>query len=216
MRPDQRNRIVISQREALKRNGFHPNALFWSSKEVQEKRFQVFAKSGIQSADTLLDIGCGFGDFADYLKQKNILVEYTGIDISKDLLQVGKQHYPEIILQEADLFEFNPQAKSYDYVMLSGALNRKFMGNKGAESASDYSFQIIRRMFETCKKGIAFNLLDARHSWTAERWDLQSFHPDEIIAFIRDLTCHYQLVDDYLENDFTVYAWRKDEFKPKI
>ena len=213
MTPEQRKRIVISQRDALKRNGFHPNALFWSNKDVQELRFEVLAASGIQSGNSLLDIGCGFGDFSEYLMQKNISVDYTGIDISKDLLEVGQQNYPQIKLIEADLFDFNPKPQSYDYVMLSGTLNRKFMGNQGAESATDYSYTVIRRMFKTCKQGIAFNLLDARHQWTAQRWDLQSFHPDDVISFISELTSHYQLIDGYLENDFTVYAWREDKEK---
>jgi len=109
------------------------------------------------------------------------------------------------------LFDYNPELESYDYVMLSGMLNRKFMGNQGAESATDYAYKIIRRMFKTCKKGIAFNLLDARHEWTAKRWDLQSFHPDEIIESVRGFTNKYQLIDGYLENDFTIYAWRQEK-----
>ena len=156
MTPAQRQRIVLSQCDALRRNGFHPNALFWSSQEVQQLRFQILANIGIQSGNSLLDIGCGFGDFAAYLDKQGTPVTYTGIDISGDLLARGSQHYPELELIEADLFDYNPEPKSYDYVMLSGMLNRKFMGNQGAESATDYSYKIIRRMFEICKNGIAF------------------------------------------------------------
>lgn len=209
MTPAQRQRIILSQRDALRRNGFHPNALFWSNQKVQQLRFQILADIGIQPNNSLLDIGCGFGDFAAYLAKQETPVRYTGIDISKDLLEQGRQHYPELKLIEADLFEYNPELKSYDYVMLSGMLNRKFMGNHGAESAKDYAYKIIRRMFKTCKTGIAFNLLDARHEWTANRWDLQSFHPDEIIEIVTDFTHKYQLIDNYLENDFTIHAWRE-------
>ena len=209
MTPEQRQRIILSQRDALRRNGFHPNALFWSNQEVQELRFQVLANIGIQSEESLLDIGCGFGEFASFLHKKNQIVDYTGIDISADLLEEGRVHYPELKLIEADLLDFNPKFKSYDYVMLSGALNRKFMGNSGAESATDYSFEIISRMFKVCKKGIAFNLLDARHEWTAGRWDLQSFHPNEIIELISQFTNNFKIIDDYLDNDFTIYAWRE-------
>lgn len=209
MTPEQRERIILSQRDALRRNGFHPNALFWSNQEVQELRFQVLANIGIQSGNSLLDIGCGFGDFAAYLKKQEIPVVYTGIDISAALLSEGKNHYPDLELIEDDLLDYDPDEKSYDYVMLSGALNRKFMGNQGAESSREYSYKIISRMFETCSNGIAFNLLDARHEWTAGRWDLQSFQPDDVSQFVSQFTSKFQLIDDYLENDFTVYAWRE-------
>ncbi len=212
MTPEQKQRIILSQRDAFKRNGYHPHALFWSSREVQEIRFKIIADIGIganaNGRDSILDVGCGFGDFAAYLERQNISTSYTGIDISADLLAEGRRQYPDLKLLQADLFEFDPKPQSFDYVTLSGTLNRKFMGNNGAQSAKDYSLEVIKRMFASCKKGIAFNLLDARHQWTADRWDLQSFYPDEILQVIKQLTRNYRLIDTYLENDFTIHAWR--------
>ena len=212
MTPEQKQRIILSQRDAFKRNGYHPHALFWSSREVQEIRFKIIADIGIganaNGRDSILDVGCGFGDFAAYLERQNISTSYTGIDISADLLAEGRRQYPDLKLLQADLFEFDPKPQSFDYVTLSGTLNRKFMGNNGAQSAKDYSLEVIKRMFASCKKGIAFNLLDARHQWTADRWDLQSFYPDEILQVIKQLTRSYRLIDTYLENDFTIHAWR--------
>jgi len=198
----QRKRVIESQRYALMQHGYHPHSLLWSNTEVQELRFKILADIGIGRGDSVLDVGCGFGDFADYLKRQNKAVEFTGIDVSEELLLEGQKHFPELKLIQGDLFDFNPAPQSYDYVTLSGALNRKYDG------ASDYTFQLITRMFETCKKGIAFNLLDARHEWTAGRWDLQSFYPDEISTFVSELSANYKIVDGYLENDFTVYVCR--------
>ena len=212
MNSEQRARIVISQKNALRRNGYHPNALFWSNQAVQEKRFEILMDIGVKQNNTVLDIGCGFGDFAGFLKQQKKPVHYTGIDISNDLLIEGRSqnsHLENFELIEADIFEYNPLPRSFDYVTLSGALNRKFMGNSGVECAKDYSLNVIEQMLKISKIGIAFNLLDARHKWTAERWDLQSFHPDEISQFIQPLTRNFKIIDGYLENDFTVYAWQE-------
>lgn len=112
----------------------------------------------------------------------------TGIDISGDLLNEGKHQYPSIKLFKADLFDLNPKPQSYDYVILSGVLNRKSMGNNGPESAREYGYNVIKRMFDSSKIAIAFNLLDARHEWTAGRWDLQNFYPDDIKEFIEGFT----------------------------
>ncbi len=199
---EQRKRTIESQRYALMQHGYHPHSLMWSNTEVQELRFKILADIGIKKGNSLLDVGCGFGDFSHFLSKKNTPVEFTGIDVSAELLAEGNRHFPELNLVEGDLFDFNPKQQSYDYVTLSGALNRKYDG------ASDYAFQTIRRMFETCKKGIAFNLLDARHEWTASRWDLQSFHPEDVIKFISHFSSDYRIVDGYLENDFTVYIDR--------
>lgn len=199
---EQRKRVIESQRYALMQYGYHPNSLLWSNTDVQELRFKILAEIGIKRGDSVLDVGCGFGDFANYLVKKNIHPEFTGIDVSGELLAEGRKHFAELLLIEGDLFDFNPDKKTYDFVTLSGVLNRKY------EGAGDYTFQTITRMFETCKKGIALNLLDARHEWTAERWDLQSFHPDEIIDWVSQLSNNYQIIDGYLENDFTIYVYR--------
>ncbi len=113
---------------------------------------------------------------------QGIAVNYTGIDLSPELLEEGRQRYPHIELVEGDLFEFDPPPKSYDWVTLSGTLNRDH-GDGG-----EYARSIIRRMYEICRKGIAFNLLDARHEWTRGRWDLQSFHPDQIAELVSELS----------------------------
>ncbi len=198
----QRKRVIESQRYALIQHGYHPHSLLWSNTEVQELRFKVLAASGIQQGDSVLDVGCGFGDFADYLSRKGATVEYTGIDISEDLLIEGRKHFPDFKLIKGDLLDYNPAPRSYDYVILSGALNRKF------DNAEQYTYHIIKRMFESCKIGIAFNLLDARHQWTASRWDLQSFYPDDIKNFVHQLSNQITIIDDYLDNDFSVYVKR--------
>ncbi len=201
--PQQRQRIIASQRDAWQRFGFHPNALFWTSREIQETRFQILLEAGMATDDTLLDVGCGFGDFSAWLEGQGIAVKYTGIDLSAELLEEGRRRYPEIELHEGDLFEFNPSTASYDWVTLSGTLNRDH-GDDG-----DYARTVVQRMYETCRKGIAFNLLDARHKWTQGRWDLQSFHPDEIAELASELSSNFKIRDGYLPNDFTVLIWKQ-------
>jgi len=199
----QRKRVTESQRYALMQYGYHPHSLLWSSKEVQELRFKVLADIGITKGDSVLDVGCGFGDFANYLTKHDTPVKFTGIDVSEALLAEGRRQFPELKLIHGDLFDLNPDADSYDFVTLSGALNRKFDG------AVDYTYQTITEMFNASKKGIAFNLLDARHEWTKNRWDLQSFHPDEIIELVKTLSNDYEIIEGYLENDFTVHVLKK-------
>ncbi|MCK5725253.1 MAG: class I SAM-dependent methyltransferase [Thiotrichaceae bacterium] len=197
-----RQQILSSYNSAFKRHGFHANALLWSSKEVQELRFSKIAEIAIKSGDSILDVGCGFGHFAGFLVKLGLDIQFTGIDLSENFIIEGRKHYPDADLQVGDLFDYNPAPNHFDYLTLSGTLNNKLNDN------GDYAHQVIKRLFASCRKGIAFNLLDARHQWTASRWDLQSFHPEEIIALLEPMAERIELIDDYLENDFTVLAWK--------
>lgn len=197
-----RKQIVNSQRDAWVRHGYHPNALLWSSQEVQFKRFSVLLEIGLEEKASILDVGCGFGDMADYMENNKKECTYTGIDLSTELLdEAGKRHVG-IRLYEGDLFDFDPDDNSYDYVFLSGTLNRN-LNDDGA-----YAYKTLQKMFEVCRIGIAFNLLDRRHEWTASRWDLESFYPQEVLKFIDRFASKSKLIDDYLDNDFTVLAWK--------
>lgn len=201
MKKEQRKRIVDRHRDSLKRYGYHPNALYWSSREIQELRFKVLAGIGVEPGDSLLDVGCGFGDFKGWFTKQHGALNYTGIDLSPELLvEAGKRH-SGVRFFEGDLFEVSSTHKDFvgqgfDWVVLSGALNEPL------HDESSYAHRMIARMFELCRKGVAFNLLDARH---LKAPDLQSHQPEEVLNFCRSLSPDCTLRDDYLKNDFTIY-----------
>jgi SAM-dependent methyltransferase len=197
-----RKRIIDKQRDALLRHGHSPTALYWSSREIQELRFQVLLEIGVKTVASVLDVGCGFGDLYDYLQRRGIETDYTGIDLSPELIDKARELYPSAEFHSGDIFEFDPPAQSYDYVLLSGALNEEM------DDGGDYARQVIRRMYQTCRKGLAFNLLDARDSSVAGRFDLQCFQPEEILNYCRSLGGECSLRDDYLDNDFTLLIIR--------
>lgn len=171
---------------------------------MQELRFSMLLKSGVQSGDTVLDVGCGFGDLFPFLAAQGIDVVYTGVDLSPDLIIEARARHPGGTFFEGDLFDFDPAARSFDYVFLSGSLNEQL------QDGGEYARRCIARMFETCDKALAFNLLDARNEWVAGRQDLQSFMPDDVLAFARTLTPQCELDDGYIDNDFTLYLTRAD------
>lgn len=198
----QRRRILSAQRDAFRRYGYSPWALYWSNREIQELRFAVLFEAGMRSRESMLDVGCGFGDLAGWLADRGCEPHYTGLDLSPELLAEGRRRHPRLELIEGDLFDLDPPPAAWDWVVLSGTLNRD-LGDGGK-----YARRVILRMWQTCRKGIAFNLLDARHEPTACRWDLQSFHPDEVLTLLEPLASRVVLRDDYLDNDFTVLAWK--------
>lgn len=199
MKPEQRQRIVERHRDALLRHGHSPEALYWSSEKIQQLRFRILLEIGVQDGDRVLDVGCGFGDLYPVLCRAVANIHYTGIDLSPDLIATGKTLYPQAEFHTGDLFDLDPAPGSYDLVLLSGALNEA-LGDNGR-----YARAIIKRMYETCRRGVALNLLNAENSWIASRKDLQSFSPQQIKAQCQSFCADLILRQDYLDNDFTLY-----------
>jgi len=199
MKPQQRQRIIDKHRDSLTRYGYHPNALYWSGRDIQEIRFQVLADIGIQAGDTVLDVGCGFGDFKAWCESKACPVNYTGIDVSPDLLLQAQMRHPDAHFVVGDLFDMDFEAQSFDWVILSGALNEQL------HDESSYAKRVIKRMYELCCKGAAFNMLDARF---LKAHDLHSQMPESMQLYCQSLCPECELHDAYLKNDFSIYLHR--------
>lgn len=196
----QRKRIIERHRDSLKRHGYHPHALYWSGREVQEIRFRVLADIGIAAGASVLDVGCGFADFNDWTARAGRPVRYTGIDLSPDLIAMARERHPELPLYIGELADGGFEPASFDWVVLSGALNEQ-LHDGGA-----YAHRMFLQMYALCRSGVAFNLLDGR---SLQTHDLQSLIPEEELAFCRSITPRSKLVQGYLANDFTIYLYRE-------
>lgn len=218
----QRLRIQNRHRLSIENYGYQPQALFWSTQATQEIRFQKLIEILPQSffkpesladdqAWSLLDVGCGFADLHRYMAKQNLFPDYTGIDLSPEMVRGVKGMAPELKVFEGELSDFDYAAQQFDYVMLSGALNEVVETEvEGlANQQGEYAKSMIRQMYEISRLGVAFNLLDRRFAWHRTRTDLQSFYPQEIIEFCQDFATQVTLVEDYLENDFTIYLHKQ-------
>jgi len=199
MNQQQRQRIIDKHRDSLTRYGDHPNALYWSGRDIQVLRFQVLSDIGVADGDSVLDVGCGFGDFKAWGKTQALNLTYTGIDLSPDLLGKAKINHPDAEFFQGDLFDLHTSEQSFDWAILSGALNEQLHDD------SAYAKSVIKRMYALCRKGVAFNMLDARF---LKAHDLHSQIPETILAYCQSLCPNCVLHDDYLKNDFSIYMRR--------
>jgi len=62
-------------------------------------------------------------------------------------------------------------------------------------------------MYRLCRKGVAFNLLNAA---VVQAHDLQSFMPQDMLKYCQTMAPKSRLREDYLDNDFTIYMYKKD------
>lgn len=207
----QRLRIQTRHKASIEYYGYKPQALYWSSREIQLIRFKKLSEIlPKKQACSILDVGCGFGDLRAYLLQQGFKIDYTGIDLSSDMVKSAGFQYPGINVLQGDLFDFNPQRQQFDFVLLSGALNEvvETEVEGTAKFKGRYAKAIIRKLYDSCKQGVAFNLLDARNAWVVSRPDLQSFQPEEIAAYCSEFATNVSWQDGYVDNDFTVFLYR--------
>lgn len=175
-------------------------ALGWSSDTKQELRFRVLSEIGIGQNASVLDVGCGFGDFSAWLRARGYQGEYTGVDITKSLLLKAEEAYPGEQFHEADvLADGRFRDAQYDYVVASGIFTYRVKGGL------EYVQRMAARMLELSRVGCAFNCLSAWGSHTEDTEFTAS--PSVVLEVCRELTPWVSLRHDYHHGDLTVYLF---------
>ncbi|OVE81100.1 hypothetical protein BVY03_04685, partial [bacterium K02(2017)] len=120
----------------------------WSSRTTQEARFRIFDQLGDLNNHSLLDIGCGLGDFYRYLTNQGLIIDYTGFDIMPEFILKAGKKYPKAKFATKNIL-FNPPNHQFDYCFSSGIFA---FGNLS------FFKQMIEKSFSICKIGYAFNI----------------------------------------------------------
>ncbi len=176
---------------ALKKYGATARGLNWHDDYSQHKRFEVIVQmlsEDLKQGDTLIDAGCGFGDFYRYIAPLHE-VTYIGYEIVEKNVAIARERTGQRIEQKDILKDPLEEA---DFYIASGSMNilSRFE-----------TFLFIERCFAHAKKGFIFNLPYGKDKSRSFNY----FLPQEIKHFAKKFKCDYFMKSGYLPNDFTVY-----------
>lgn len=175
---------------------------FWGSKDAQLLRFKLLFEIGDLDNRSVLDVGCGLGEFYHFCKEKGAsLIEYVGIDINSEIVAQANENFPELNILCMDIMRNTFEADRFDYVVASGLFNFK------CANWNERVQFIIKECHRISKLGIAVNFLRFREE---NRNPVAHYvKHDVILKIMGRLTNRYALRCDYKKNDFTVYAYKE-------
>lgn len=177
------------------RYGHDPRACDYGRAESQRVKFRVLSEVMPLAGLRLLDVGCGFADYADYLEGE---VDYTGIDVTAAMIDEARRLHPGLALARGNILDGIDA--TFDVVSANGIFY--LLGAEAPRLMRD----IVAAMWEAATRAVAFNSLSA---WAPDP-EPGEFHADpaEVLGFCRTLTPRVALRHDYHRRDFTVYLYR--------
>ena len=179
-------------KSAIELYGVSAKGVNWHSKSSQEIRFNVILSMLPKELEnfSIVDAGCGFGDFYLYAqKKKKNPKNYIGIDSLVDMYSIASERTGcEIII--ADICK--DKLPSSSYYICSGAMNV-------LNPFETYLF--IRNCYEACEFGFIFNILHANRE--SETYNYFTKTQIEKIANQMQVT-NFTFEENYLEDDITV------------
>ena len=184
----------INQKEFYQMNydthGISAEGVAWDSAQTQKKRFSAITSCiGNLKQDSVVDAGCGFGDFYLYLKEKgNLPKSYIGLDLCAPMVEEAKVRTGCKIMQKDILSQSIPTA---DWYVASGSMNLL---------TKMQTRIFLQRCFEKSRKGFVFNLLEGK-----EREGKYSYwNPYDIRKLCESMCNKVEIKEGYMDGDFTV------------
>jgi hypothetical protein len=209
------DKIIKAQLDAYRPNflehGDKPQGTFQNNSETQQLRFErIIRQFNLQQNKfSIQDIGCGTCDLHQYLLDKKIEHKYCGVEIVPEMIETARKKFPEITLNNYDLIK-DKNIPLCDITVLSGTLN--LLAGVSESEWKDFSFSLIKRMFELSKVGISFNLLTSHRTFSDPT--LAYFNPAEIFDFCVQNLSRFVLLDHaYPLYEFSVTVFHKEHMR---
>ena len=197
------NDISEHYKNLLAEHGDSPQAVQYSSKSSQERRFELLSDIGHLRNKRILDFGCGTGQLGSYLAKQAIDFEYFGTDIVSEFLTLCRSKFPEGNFEEF----YTLSHLKFDYIFISGVFNNLRTDNQ------HFYQDTLRKLFSMCTLGLSFNMMSAYVDYKDP--GLFYEYPEHVFSFLkREITPYVTLRNDYevkpgvVPFDFTVYAYR--------
>jgi SAM-dependent methyltransferase len=170
------------------------------NRRTQRTRFEAFVLYHDLAGKSLLDLGCGAGDLYAHLQTRGICCDYTGFDISPEMVRRCRERFPEVRFESGNILEWNPN-RQFDYTVAIGIHAIKIDGGRQLLE------RITRRQFELCREATHVSSLTDRYLGFAPH--IQAWHAEEILTMALNITPYVILRHDYLPNDFSITLYRE-------
>ncbi len=139
----------------LRDHGDTPQAVRWTP-AGQRRRYEAFHEIiGGLEGKSLLDFGCGKGDFFGFLRERGGPGAYCGIDVNAGLTALARRKYPEAEFQTLDIDEA-PWERRFDVVVACGVFNLRIGGIAASHR------ETAKTLYGLCRESLHLNFLTAR------------------------------------------------------
>jgi SAM-dependent methyltransferase len=161
--------------------------LEWTHRRTQRLRFEAFLLDHDLDGKSVLDLGCGLGDFYAHLIRRGIAAEYTGYDISEAMIAQCRARYPGRHFECGDFLDYKP-ASRFDYSVAFGIHNIRVPGGRAVLDA------VTWHQFALTGIAAHVNLLTDRRAAFAPH--IQAWRAEEVLAMVLEITPHVALHHD--------------------
>lgn len=207
MKIGDRKNIVHSYNELFREHGYSPKSLGWN-KGNQFLRFHQLTSDWNLNGTKILDVGCGFGDFVDYLNYLNVSeCFYLGLDLVKAFVDEAKARHKtsnvKFIRQDFLDADFS---ENVDYSIASGVFNLSLENDDEYE----HLYQNMEKMFRLSSTAMSLDFLSDKVEYSHKHNFI--FSPEKILSMAYNFSRNVVLKNTYFPFEFSITIYKDDSF----
>lgn len=166
--------------------------------ERHDLRHQVLSEVGLRSGGSVLDLGCGRGDFYSYLKRRGIECEYTGYDINPRMIEFARSKHPGANFELKDIL--GEEFPVFDFIV-SNAFSLRLAGQDNYGCVEEY----MRACYAHARHGVAIDFPSSYADYARP----EAFHysPERVFSAAKRITKRVCLRHDYPLFEFCIYMY---------
>jgi SAM-dependent methyltransferase len=196
-------------RDRWRQHGYHPSTLGWN-KDCQWVRFEA-ALEGLREEDfgSVLDVGCGFGDFLLYLRARGWKGKYVGVDLVPEFVaEAAARHAgdPQAEFVYDDGTNYSP-AEPCDLAIAIGVFNHRVQ-----QGNLEFVQSAMERMWACSRRVMVCDFLSMSSDPERRQSHLYYADPQQILALAAARSRRVMVHHAYMPFEFQVKIWHDDSF----
>jgi len=201
--PDDITQVVRRYQQRIAEHGTTFASLNSGSLEKQELRHEVHCCALRGRKPSILEVGCGLGDFYKHLLSHEIECTYHGYDIVPEYITECQRLYPSTEFRLRNIFTEGIDG-CYDTIVMSQVLNNRY-------EKSD-NLRVMRRALELAFKHSRISLSVDMLSRYVDfcNPDLFYYSPEEIFGIAKSLAPRVVIRHDYRAFEFCIQIYHEE------
>jgi SAM-dependent methyltransferase len=203
LHPDDVSQVLQRYRRRIAEHGPTFASLNSGDENKQALRHKVLASALRGSKPSILEVGCGLGDFYKDLLQRGRECVYQGYDIVPEYVAECRVKFPEARFEVRNVFVEGIDG-TYDSIVMSQVLNNRYQRSDNLQVMK----HALEMAFSHTRVSVAVDMLSTYVDFRNP--DLYYYAPEEIFRIGKSITPRVILRHDYRAFEFCVQLFHEE------
>jgi SAM-dependent methyltransferase len=195
--PDDVSRVIQRYQQRIAEHGATFASLNSGSEEKQAIRQWVHASALQGDRPSVLEVGCGLGDFNKYLAAQKRDCAYHGYDIVPEYIAECRREFPQSKFEVRNIFIDGIEG-NYDTVVMSQVLNNRYQKSDNMQVMQ----RALELAFQHTRVSVSVDMLSTYVDFRNP--DLFYYSPEDIFRIAKVIAPRVLIRHDYRAFEFCV------------